>query len=112
MNKEPKKRISISVPLDMLEKIERVNQDVYHGHMKVLNVMLCLVDIGMLAVDYWGTCRRATIALEQYAEQREKELDREQEPAEYKKRALSKILRIIANPKENERPLADRAEGG
>ena len=100
MNKKPKKRISIGVPLDMIEKIERINQDVYHGHMKVLNVMLCLVDIGILAVDYWGTCRRAGVALEQYAEQREKELDQEQKPAEYKKRALLKILHLMSNPGE------------
>lgn len=54
MNKEPKKRINIGVPLDMLEKIESINQDEYRGCFKVRNIMLTMIDLGFFAVDYFG----------------------------------------------------------
>lgn len=97
MNKKPKKRISIGVPLDMLEKIERINQDVYHGHVKVLNVMLCLVDIGILAVDYWGTCARASAVLERLIAEEKPEQEQEEEQEEP---VLEKILELMGKPGE------------
>lgn len=53
MNKEPKKRMSISLSPDMLEKIENFNQKKYHGHMKVQNVMITMVSLGLRAMDYY-----------------------------------------------------------
>ncbi|MBW8003302.1 MAG: hypothetical protein FVQ80_15025 [Planctomycetes bacterium] len=111
MNTDEKKRISISVPLDMIEKIERINQDEYYGCVKFQHVMLNMINLGFFAVDYFDGFKTAWDGLAYTAKQREKELDQEQGLAEYKKRALSKILHIITNPEENECPPDGQAEG-
>ncbi len=104
MNTEKKKRISISIGItpDVLEKLERINQDEYYGHMKIKNIMLSIIDIGLLAVDYWGTCRRTVIALESYTEEKEKEqkIERELEE-EQEEPVLEKIIELMGNPGEN-----------
>ncbi len=94
MNKKPKKRISIGVPLDMLEKIEGINQDEYYGCAKLQLLMLNMINLGFFAVDYFDGFKTAWAGLEYTAK------EREQKQAEYKKRALSKILHLMSNPGE------------
>ena len=71
MNKEPKKRISISIPLDMIEKIERINQDEYYGQGKVQHIMLALIGLSFLAINYFDGFKTAWAVLEQEIEEPE-----------------------------------------
>ncbi len=73
MTKEPKKRISIGVPLDMLEKIERIIQAEYHGFRKVQSMMLTMIDIGFLAADYYGGHKIARAVLEREIKEQKQE---------------------------------------
>ena len=103
MNAEKKKRINIGIDSDVLEKLERINQDEYYGHMKIKNIMLSIIDIGLLAVDCFGTCRKATIALEQYAvvEEQERQEQEHNQEEEQEEPVLEKILELMGNPGEN-----------
>ena len=71
MTKEPKKRINIGVPLDMLEKTERINQNEYFGCSNVQSIMLCLIDLGFLEVDYFGKLDTALLVMKHEAKERE-----------------------------------------
>ncbi len=73
MNKEPKKRISISVPLDMLKRMERINQNERYGDEKVQSIMLCLIDLGFIDVDYYGKLKTALLVMKHVAKEQEQE---------------------------------------
>ncbi len=72
MNKEPKKRISIGVPLDMLEKIEKINQDEFK-HMKIQNVIKTMISLSFLAIDNYGGLKIAWGVMEQEIKERKQE---------------------------------------
>ena len=73
MNTDEKKRISISVPLDMIEKIEGINQDEYHGCAKFQHRMLNMIRLGFFAIDYFGGFKYAQAGRLHAAKEREAE---------------------------------------
>ncbi len=71
MTKEPKKRVSISVPLDMIARIENINQNACCGHAKFQHVMLKMIDLGFFAIDCFGGFENAWAMMRHAAKERE-----------------------------------------
>ena len=71
MNKEPKKRVSSSLPLAMIAQIENINQTSYLGCVKFQNVMLKMIDLGFFAIDCFGGFENAWAMMRHAAKERE-----------------------------------------
>ncbi len=73
MNKEPKKRVSASLPLAMIAKIENINQTEYHGILSLQTVMRKTIRLGFFAADYFGGFENAWQMMVYAAKDREVE---------------------------------------